>query len=186
MTRPTTPAAASGLSIRVDTARRRIRLRSPLLTAADPGYRTRLLCRVLACRDVEGVDLNTAIGEAVLRLAAPDVTARSLQATLAELSAGIRGDRASLAPESLPRDCFRRGVVSISRYAGQLSTWQITLDSPGANEAPASRASPRPGVRQKCGTSAHCHAWGSPGKDRTMEEARSSSTTTRRCSKQVR
>ena len=131
MTRPTTPTAANGLSIRVDTARRRIRLRSPLLTAVDPGYRTRLLCRVLACRDVEGVDLNTAIGEAVLRLAAPNVTARSLQATLAELSAGIRGDRASLAPESLPRDCFRRGVVSISRYAGQLSTWQITLDSPG-------------------------------------------------------
>jgi cation transport ATPase len=130
MTSPSASAARS-LSIRVDTARRRIRLRSPLLSPIDPEYRTKLLCRVLACRDVEAVDLNSAIGEAVLRLASPTVTGRSLQETLAELSAGIRGDRASLAPESLPKDCLRRGVVSISRYAGQLSTWRISLDAPG-------------------------------------------------------
>ncbi len=128
---PRNPLAASSLSIRVDATRRRIRLRSPLLSPIDPEYRRQLLCRVLACRDVEAVDLNTAIGEAVIRLAAPGFTGRPLQATLAELSAGIRGDRASLAPESLPRDCLRRGVVSISRYAGQLSTWQISLDGPG-------------------------------------------------------
>lgn len=129
---PRTPsAAAGGLSIRVDTERRRIRLRSAHLSNADPQDRLRLLCRVLACRDVEGVDLNTAIGEVVLRLSDPASTGRSMQETLAELSAGIRGDRASLAPESLPKDCLRRGVVSISRYAGQLSTWQIGLDAPG-------------------------------------------------------
>jgi len=86
---------------------------------------------VLACRDVEAVDLNTAIGEAMLRLADPATTGRSLEETLAELAAGIRGDRACLAPESLPKDCLRRGVVTISRYAGQLSTWQIRLDAPG-------------------------------------------------------
>ena len=131
MKKPTSPSETGGLSIRVDTARRRIRLRSPLLAPGLPADRVRLLCRVLACRDVEGVDLNTAIGELVLRLSAPAKHGRSLQETLAELSAGIRGDRASLSPESLPHDCLRRGVVSISRYAGQLSTWQIRLDGPG-------------------------------------------------------
>lgn len=121
----------NGLSIRVDAARRRIRLRSTMLAPGLPEDRLRLLCRVLACRDVDGVDLNTAIGEVVLRLADPATTGRSIQATLAELSAGIRGDRASLSPESIPKDCLRRGVVSISRYAGQLSTWHIGLDAPG-------------------------------------------------------
>ena len=102
-----------------------------MLAPGLPEDRLRLLCRVLACRDVDGVDLNTAIGEVVLRLSDPATTGRSIQATLAELSAGIRGDRASLSPESLPKDCLRRGVVSISRYAGQLSTWHIGLDAPG-------------------------------------------------------
>jgi len=125
------PPPGNGLSIRVDAVRRRIRLRSPMLAPGLPEDRLRLLCRVLACRDVDGVDLNTAIGEVVLRLSDPATTGRSIQATLAELSAGIRGDRASLSPESLPKDCLRRGVVSISRYAGQLSTWHIGLDAPG-------------------------------------------------------
>lgn len=121
----------SGLSIRVDHERRRIRLRSAHLAPGTPQDRIRLLCCVLACRDVEGVDLNTAIGEVVLRLCDPASTGRTVQETLTELAAGIRGDRASLTPESLPKDCLRRGVVSISRYAGQLSTWQIALDAPG-------------------------------------------------------
>ncbi|MGA0038717.1 MAG: hypothetical protein ACO3NZ_02615 [Pirellulales bacterium] len=119
------------MSIRVDHEQRRIRLRSVHLAPGTPRDRSRLLCCVLACRDVERVDINTAIGEVVLQLFDPANTGRTVQKTLTELAAGMRGDRASLSPESLPKDCLRRGVVSVSRYAGQLSTWRIFLDAPG-------------------------------------------------------
>jgi len=108
-----------------------IRLRAAALGPAADAQRSRFLCRALACRDVEAIDVDTAAGEAVLQLADPAATGRDTAASLMELAEAIRGKRTALDPASLPADCLRRGRVSVRRYAGRLSTWLVEPSRPG-------------------------------------------------------
>jgi hypothetical protein len=65
-----------------------IRLRAAALGPAADAQRSRFLCRALACRDVEAIDVDTAAGEAVLQLADPAATGRDTSASLISTIAG--------------------------------------------------------------------------------------------------